>query len=209
MTIGLGRTKSSRGELLVSATGQMKNRTSWVDTSLKEQNLLSGHVAQRTEPYEWTRRSNNHSTYSRLQHRLLRSHFSAFQVLDFQPVKDVPWSVLRVKFCSSEVKKLSKITFKRSWLGFHHNSLFPAHQSQTKYFRKTFRQMYLWPHQLQKTNDKKSNLCCMKKRDCSTEMKLTGVQCQWSTEPKLGGNGSCERRLKSTRGSQKWTETLD
>ena len=25
--------------------------------------------------------------------------------------------------------------------------------------------MYLWPHQLQKTNDKKSNLCCMKKRD--------------------------------------------
>ena len=31
------------------------------------------------------------------------------------------------------------------------NSLFPAHQSQTKYFRKTFRQMYLWPHQLQKT----------------------------------------------------------
>ena len=33
----------------------------------------------------------------------------------------------------------------------------------TKYFRKTFRQMYLWPHQLQKTNDKKSNLCCMKK----------------------------------------------
>ena len=42
------------------------------------------------------------------------------------------------------------------------NSLFPAHQSLTKYFRKTFRQMYLWPHQLQKTNDKKSNLCCMK-----------------------------------------------
>ena len=40
-------------------------------------------------------------------------------------------------------------------------------------------------------------------------LKLTGVQCQWSTEPKLGGNGSCERRLKSTRGSQKWTETLD
>ena len=29
-------------------------------------------------------------------------------------------------------------------------------------FRKTFRQMFLWPHQLQKTNDKKSNLCCMK-----------------------------------------------
>ena len=29
--------------------------------------------------------------------------------------------------------------------------------------------MFLWPHQLQKTNDKKSNLCCMKKRDCSTE----------------------------------------
>ena len=31
-----------------------------------------------------------------------------------------------------------------------YNSLFPAHQSQTKYFRKTFRQIYLWPHQLQK-----------------------------------------------------------
>ena len=38
------------------------------------------------------------------------------------------------------------------------NSLFPAHQSQTKYFRKTFRQMYLWPHQLQKTNDKNTTL---------------------------------------------------
>ena len=33
---------------------------------------------------------------------------------------------------------------------FFHNSLFPAHQSQTKYFRQTFRQIYLWPHQLQK-----------------------------------------------------------
>ena len=41
------------------------------------------------------------------------------------------------------------ITFKRSWFGFHHNSLFPAHQSQTKDFRQTFRQIYLWPHQLQ------------------------------------------------------------
>ena len=30
-------------------------------------------------------------------------------------------------------------------------------KSQTKYLRKTFRQMYLWPHQLQKTNDKSSN----------------------------------------------------
>ena len=30
------------------------------------------------------------------------------------------------------------------------DSLLPAHQSQTKYFRQTFRQIYLWPHQLQK-----------------------------------------------------------
>ena len=36
-----------------------------------------------------------------------------------------------------------------------------------------------------------------------SRMKLTGIQCQWSTEPKLGGNGSCERRLKSIKGSQK------
>ena len=56
------------------------------------------------------------------------------------------------------------------------NSLFPAHQSQTKYFRKTFRQMFLWPHQLQKTNDKKSNLCCMKKRDCSTDANMKTVR---------------------------------
>ena len=67
------------------------------------------------------------------------------------------------------------ITFKWSWLGFDHNSLFPAHQSQTKYFRKTFRQMFLWPHQLQKTNDKKGNLCCMKKRDCSTDANMKTV----------------------------------
>ena len=31
-----------------------------------------------------------------------------------------------------------------------HNSLFPAHQSQTNIFRQTFRQIYFWPHQLQK-----------------------------------------------------------
>ena len=61
------------------------------------------------------------------------------------------------------------------------NSLFPAHQSQTKYFRKTFRQMYLWPHQLQKTNDKKSNLCCMKKRDCSTDANMKTVRANFLT----------------------------
>ena len=38
---------------------------------------------------------------------------------------------------------------KLRWRPFH-NFVFPAHQSQTKYFRKTFRQMYLWAHQLQK-----------------------------------------------------------
>ena len=32
--------------------------------------------------------------------------------------------------------------------------------------------MNLWPHQLQKTNDKKSNLCCMKERDCSTDANM-------------------------------------
>ena len=36
--------------------------------------------------------------------------------------------------------------------------------------------MYLWPHQLQKTNDKKSNLCCMKKRGCSTDANLKTVR---------------------------------
>ena len=35
-----------------------------------------------------------------------------------------------------------------------YNSLFPAHQSQTKYFSQTFCQIYLWPHQLQKRIDK-------------------------------------------------------
>ena len=63
----------------------------------------------------------------------------------------------------------------------NNNSVFPAHQSQTKYFRKTFRQMYLWPHQLQKTNDKKSNLCCMKKRDCSTDANLKTVRANFLT----------------------------
>ena len=62
-----------------------------------------------------------------------------------------------------------------------YNSLFPAHQSQTKYFRQTFRQMYLWPHQLQKTNDKKSNLRCMKKRDCSTDANLKTVHANFLT----------------------------
>ena len=50
-----------------------------------------------------------------------------------------------------------------------------------------------------------SMFTCRKSR-----MKLTGIECQWLTEPKLGGDGSCERRhLKFTSGSQKWTETLD
>ena len=86
----------------------------------------------------------------------------------------------------------SKITFKWSWLGFDHNSLFPAHQSQTKYFRKTFRQMFLWPHQLQKTNDKKSNLCCMK--NVIVRQTLTWKQCvptffQDYTVREYGGHG--------------------
>ena len=58
----------------------------------------------------------------------------------------------------------------------NHNSLFPAHQSQTKYFRKTFRQMFLWPHQLQKTNDKKSNLCCMKNVNGWTDANMKTVR---------------------------------
>ena len=33
-------------------------------------------------------------------------------------------------------------------------SLFPAHQSQTKYFGQRFHQICLWPHQLQKRIDK-------------------------------------------------------
>ena len=65
---------------------------------------------------------------------------------------------------------------KKNWTTIGYNSLFPAHQSQTKYFRKTFRQMFLWPHQFQKTNDKKSNLCCMKKRDCSTDANMKTVR---------------------------------
>ena len=40
--------------------------------------------------------------------------------------------------------------------------------------------MYLWPHQLQKTNDKKSNLCCMKKRDCSTDANLKTVRANFT-----------------------------
>ena len=90
-------------------------------------------------------------------------------------------SKIRTVFPLLKTKSYSKITFKQSWLGFHHNSLFPAHQSQTKYFRKTFRQMYLWPHQLQKTNDKKSNLCCTKKRDCSTDANLKTVRANFLT----------------------------
>ena len=69
-------------------------------------------------------------------------------------------SIARLKFSQYTVREEpyhSKITFKRSWLGFHHNSLFPAHQSQTKYFSQTFHQIYLWPHQLQKRIDKNSN----------------------------------------------------
>ena len=73
-----------------------------------------------------------------------------------------------------------------------YNSLFPAHQSQTKYFRKTFRQMFLWPHQLQKTNDKKSNLCCMK--NVIVRQTLTWKQCvptffQDYTVREYGGHG--------------------
>ena len=41
--------------------------------------------------------------------------------------------------------------------------------------------MYLWPHQLQKTNDKKSNLCCMKKRDCSTDANMKTVRANFLT----------------------------
>ena len=36
--------------------------------------------------------------------------------------------------------------FLRNAMG--HNSVFPAHQSQTKDFRQIFCQIYLWPHQL-------------------------------------------------------------
>ena len=43
------------------------------------------------------------------------------------------------------------------------NSLFPAHQSQTKYFSQTFRQICLWPHQLQKSVTK-TNWNELKKR---------------------------------------------
>ena len=103
----------------------------------------------------------------------------------------------------------SKITFKWSWLGFDHNSLFPAHQSQTKYFRKTFRQMFLWPHQLQKkkTNDKKSNLCCMKNVNGWTDANMKTVRANflsrlhrtwvWWTLPPLQYSVPQDRTLSS------------
>ena len=57
------------------------------------------------------------------------------------------------------------------WL---HNSFFPAHQSQTKYFRQTFRQIYLWPHQLQKRMTKTVTFNLLhEKRERSTDATAT------------------------------------
>ena len=63
----------------------------------------------------------------------------------------------------------------------YHSSSFPAHQSQTKYFRKTFRQMYLWPHQLQKKKKKK---------------RMTKSQCNLT----LGYSNTAFRRLEGDGG---------
>ena len=53
--------------------------------------------------------------------------------------------------CSTEVARLAfytKITFKRSWLGFFIIRCSQLTSLKQNIFRKTFRQMYLWPHQL-------------------------------------------------------------
>ena len=61
-----------------------------------------------------------------------------------------------------------------------HNSLFPAHQFQTKDFRKTFRQIYLRPHH-GKTNDQKQKPLLQEKRERSTDANLKTVRANFFT----------------------------
>ena len=63
---------------------------------------------------------------------------------------------------NAKFQRYIQTTFKQSLLGFHHNSLFQVHQSQTKYFRLTFRQIYLWPHHLQKPMTKTDTFAAWK-----------------------------------------------
>ena len=57
----------------------------------------------------------------------------------------------------------------------------PSHQSQTKDFRQTFRQIYLWPHQLQKRMTRDSNFLLQEKRERSPQGNLKTVRANFLT----------------------------